>query len=292
MARTPTKHAAPAPDMQVNTDALQAQQNDASERTALVLQQFGDGLPFDPIRYEDKVRGHLSRSAEEMLAAGRALVVAKEHLPHGEWGGFLARLGLGETLALRMAQAAIKFSNPAMSQDLIQAAGSKSKLFELLVLDDEQIQELSNGGSVAGLELDDISRMPVSELRKALRDARDERKAADQLLADKNTRLDKLQSDMSSLRRKIKAQQPDEVLAQLRAEFAAEIYALEQTIRTTIRQGVEQLRDARLETNEAEMDHDTYLAGQLKLIRQALVDVAEEFALSDDADVTPSWAQA
>lgn len=292
MARTPRKPATLAPEMPLNADALKAQQNDASERNTLILQQFGDGLPFDPIRYEDKVRMHLSRSAEEMLAAGRALVVAKEHLPHGEWQSFLGRVGIDTTLAKRMCQAAVKFSNGALTHHLIEAAGNKTKLFELLVLDDEDIQELNDGGTVAGLELDDIAGMPASELRKALRDAREEQKAAEQLLSDKNTRLDKLQADLTATRRRIKAQKPDEELAQLRSEFAAESMAVEQAIRTTLRDGVAQLRDAGMTAGETDLAHDTFLAGQLRLIEQALIDLRAEFALEDvDSDGAPSWAQ-
>lgn len=62
-------------DIQDSAAALVVQaQNEAGERLAQVITQFGDGMPFDVLRYEDKIRGHLSRSAEEMLAAGRALV--------------------------------------------------------------------------------------------------------------------------------------------------------------------------------------------------------------------------
>ena len=49
-----------------------------------------------------------------------------------------------------MSQAALKFSNASTSTHLI-AAGNKSKLIELLVLDDDQVAELNDGGTVAGI---------------------------------------------------------------------------------------------------------------------------------------------
>ena len=145
-------------------------------------------MPFDLPRYEHVIRTHLARSADEMLAAGRALLVVREHVPHGDWRDFLSRLGLEPRLAQRMSQAALKFSNASTSTHLIEAAGNKSKLIELLVLDDDQVAELNDGGTVAGITLDDVAAMSVSDLRKALREARADAEANDKLLAEKTTR--------------------------------------------------------------------------------------------------------
>ena len=60
------------------------------------------------------------RSADEMLAAGRALLVVREHIHHGEWNEFLDRLSIDRTLAKRMQQAALKFSNGATSHHLLK----------------------------------------------------------------------------------------------------------------------------------------------------------------------------
>ena len=123
-----------------------------------------------------------------MLAAGRALLVVREHIHHGEWNEFLDRLSIDRTLAKRMQQAALKFSNGATSHHLLEAAGNKSKLIELLVLDDDQVAELNEGGTVAGITLDDVATMSVSDLRKTLREARAEAEANDKLLSEKTTR--------------------------------------------------------------------------------------------------------
>ena len=72
-----------APDTAKPSADIEAAQALAAERSALVLKQFGDGLPFDLPRYEHVIRTHLARSADEMLAAGRALLVVREHVPHG-----------------------------------------------------------------------------------------------------------------------------------------------------------------------------------------------------------------
>ncbi|WP_088158733.1 DUF3102 domain-containing protein [Achromobacter xylosoxidans] len=276
-------------DTPIGGDVITQAQAETAERCALVLKQFGDGLPFDLVRYEHVVRSHLARSAEEALAAGRALIVVREHVAHGEWRGFLDRIGLEPRLAQRMAQASFKFSNASTSTHLIEAAGSKSKLFELMVLDDEDVQALNDGGTVAGLELDDISRLSVSELRKALRDAREEHKAKDQLLTDKNTKLDKLEGEVVAAKRRLEKMNADEVADQLRREVSAETLTVEQTIRQTIRDGVSKLMDHGRDTGA---NHAAFLAGVLSQVRQSLDEIAAEFAISQTVAARPEWASA
>ena len=296
MPRTKTTPAASAasPETTVitNAEVLTAEQHKAVERTTEIITRFGDGLPFDEARYEHVIRGHLSRSAEEMLAAGRALIVAKEMLGYGQWTPFIGRIGLEPRLAQRMMQSALKFSNAALTTHLVEAAGSKTKLFELLTLDDDEIKELSEGGTVAGLELDDIAKMSASELRKALRDEREEARAKDQVLADRNAKLDKVEASMKSLKRKIQSMEPDEELLQLRQEFTAETSTMEATIRSVLRDGVAKLRDHGMESGEADLTQNTFIAAALHTIRQALDDLQGEFGLpAMKSDETPEWAK-
>jgi hypothetical protein len=175
-------------------------------RSVAVSQQYGDGQPYDRHRYIDKCRYHMTRSAEEALEVGRALLVMKEHEPHGEWLRILDDLGVASRLAQRMMQAAIKFSNASTSTHLLEAAKSKSKLFELMVLDDEDLEALAEGGTVAGLQLDDVDRMSVSELRAAIRQARkrygEDMEIKDKQIAAKNLKLDELDAELTKLRGK------------------------------------------------------------------------------------------
>lgn len=268
-------------------DRLNQVQNEAATRLAGIVAQFGDGLAFEPRLYEEKIKGHLSRSAAEMLAAGRALVVAREHLPHGDWRDFLGRVGMDVTLAKRMCQAAIKFSNGATSHHLIESVGSKSKVFELMVLDDDDIQELNDGGTVAGLDLDDISRMPVSELRKALRDARDEKKATDQLLTEKNSAIDRLRSEVTKTKTRITTTPPDQVAEQLRVELSAQAHGAEHAIRQNTRAAIEALMQ---HAQEHGGDPRAVVTGFVAQLQQALDDIRAEFALGTVAPATPEWA--
>ena len=199
---------------------LTTQHLQASEECRLAVEQYGDGIPFDEIIYQQKVAFHLKRSAEEMLDGCRALLVTRVHLDNGRWGEFLRRIGLEDRLARRMVATARKFSGAEM-KPLIQAAASKSKLFELLILDDEDLVKVAQGADDAVVTLDEIDRMPTSELRKALREARAEDQAKQKVLEDKNKKLDQMQAQLEKVGASGKADRPktDYTVRQVRAEL-------------------------------------------------------------------------
>jgi hypothetical protein len=172
-------------------------------RTHEVEERFGDGLPYDRNRYLDKCRYHMMRSAEEALEVGRALLVMKEHEQHGEFLKCVDNLGIERRVGQRMMQAALKFSNAVLTPHLLGAAKNKTKLFELMLLDDEDLEELSEGGSVAGVTLDDIATATASELRAMVRkmkadhaqqieDLKADQDAQRKLIASKNEKIDEL----------------------------------------------------------------------------------------------------
>ncbi|WP_434148118.1 hypothetical protein ACR2R6_12860 [Methylocaldum gracile subsp. desertum] len=204
MARTPSKtsvehHTADVPGLPMAAEAA----NEMHARSVAIIERYGDGLPYERNRYVDKCRYHMMRSAEEALEVGRALIVMKEHELHGEFLGCVESLGIEYTVATRMMKAAMKFSNLATSQHLIEAAKTKSKLFELMLLDDEDLTELQAGGSVAGVTMDEISRATTSELRAMIRkikadhaqqiaDLKGDLDAKAKLIAAKNEKIDEL----------------------------------------------------------------------------------------------------
>jgi|LSQX01.1.fsa_nt_gb hypothetical protein len=191
------------------------------------IQRFGNGVPFTEEGYQQKVSYHLSRSAEEILEAAKALLVARVFLDDGRWGEFLRRVGLEASLARRMIQVARKFNAPD-TRPVLQAAANKSKLFELLVLDDEEIVKIAGGDPSAPVQLDDIDRMTTSELRKALRDARADGDATKKVLDDKNSKLDKQAAELEKLKTtKVDVPKTNYDTRQLRAELQGDMYELE-----------------------------------------------------------------
>lgn len=211
MARgRPPTPATPAVVVDLNQEALQDANQAATElvvmqqqidsRVRLVAQQLGYQLPaevIDPDLIQRDIAVNMRRSVEACLEVGKALRVLKEACGHGNFSARLDVLGIEPSVAIRFMQAATKFSNAATSQHLVQAAGNQSKLFELLVLDDEEIEELELTGQTGELALDKIATMSVKELRQALRERHADLDAKDAVIRTKSEQIDKLQEQVA-----------------------------------------------------------------------------------------------
>jgi hypothetical protein len=171
-----------------NQLALATAQQDSAVRA--VALQIGYALPGD-CTDADMVQRDISinmrRSVEACLEVGKGLCVLKEACAHGNFMARLDVLGIDVHVASRFMQSAIKFSKLPTSATL-KAINNQSKLFEMLVLDDEQLQELELTGQTGELALDDVATMSVKELRIKLRQERIEKQrlksVADELNAE------------------------------------------------------------------------------------------------------------
>ena len=147
------------------TDGLSVNLNAMTEHRLEIMQQFGDGLPYERDRIVHETRFYMAQSAEAMLEAGKRLVILKENEPHGDFINILENdLGLEPRVARRMMQASVKFlgNGDQNSKRTALTVLGKTKLYELMVLDDEELDALADGGTVAGATLDDIDRMVFS----------------------------------------------------------------------------------------------------------------------------------
>lgn len=213
--RTPI---APAQDMvpALNTDALEARNGELVAMNAhqqQLVEQFGDGLPWHPDHYESAIRIEIGRSAESFLRAGRMLLVARACCVHGEWGGMLKRLNLGETSALHMmawARQIAGLPNPARVQDLQAAASTIGKMIELSRLPAEQFKQLAEEGTTGELALDDVASMTRDELADAVRELRADKEAKDQRIAKLSEDVNKAEEKATKAARKWKSADPDE----------------------------------------------------------------------------------
>ena len=172
---------------------------------------YGDGQPYNEEELVHRAIRH--RSAMEQLAAGAVheglqlgacLIRLKEHQQHGTWMPLLERIGVNQKRAERVMRAAHKFlGNP--NSTLVTNLDSITKAYELAVVDDDDLAELREGGSIAGVTLDDIQRMSPSELRETLRRDRRERReredAQRERIQKKDARIEQLESEADDLRR-------------------------------------------------------------------------------------------
>lgn len=259
------------------------------ENVRAIAAQLGYQLPADcadPDLIQRDIAANMRRSVEACLEVGRGLRVLKEACEHGQFIARLEVLGLDRVVAWKFIQAAQKFSNVSSTKHLTKAIGNQTKLFEMLVLDDEQIEELELTGQTGELKLDDIATMSVKELRAALREERAEHKANKTVLDETTQKLNQLKAKQA----RVKPPTPDQVGADLRGDTCKYVTEAEGLIRGSIRDGFLQLRE---HAEEHGGNHDEFMAGILAQLEHCITEVRNELEIKQAADGNPlpQWAR-
>lgn len=122
-------------------------------------------------RLEQECRELIQTTALAALELGKRLLMLKEIAGHGNWLLTLQRIGINESSSRRLMQVAVRILSLPDHARLIEAAKNKSKLLELLVLDDEELQRLNLGESVRGVSLGNLPMNSVATLRSMLRES-------------------------------------------------------------------------------------------------------------------------
>ncbi|OWJ91174.1 hypothetical protein B6S59_25285 [Pseudomonas sp. A46] len=292
-----------APEVQLVEDApldaklLLTQQNQIATLSAeqenqvrAVAEQLGYLLPADspsPDLIQRDIAANMRRSVEACLEVGRGLQVLRVACGHGEFLPRLEQLGMEVRVAQRFMAAAAKFSRLPASSAVTKAIGNQSKLIEMLVLDDEQIEELELTGQTGELTLDDVATMSVKELRAALREARETTKAKDRVMADKSARINELETQLA--RKPLVVEQPvDEQLAERRETLAAKATAAEAAIAGALHPAVHLLIQ---KGEESGQDQRPIVVGMLAQVERALLQIRAEYDIpaAPQIDLTPSW---
>ncbi|WP_374432172.1 hypothetical protein [Ideonella dechloratans] len=239
----------------------------------------------DPDLIQRDIAANMRRSVEACLEVGRGLTVLKAACAHGEFLPRLDALGLEARVAQKFMSAAAKFAN-ASSTTHLAAIGNQTKLFELLVLDDDQVDDLLQLGHTGELKLDDIATMSVKELRAALREEREERKAAEDVSAEKSKKIDALHKKI----KRVQAAEPDEVLQEITKEAAGWANDALGALRGNLRLSMVTLRD---HCEQHGLDLPTvFMAGIAGQLQAALNDLRAEFELPDVSDAAiPEWVR-
>lgn len=260
--------------MRAEGQALALAQQRHEQAVRAVASQLGYQLPADctdPDLIQRDISANMRRSVEACLEVGRGLAVLKAACQHGQFVARLEVLGIETRVAQRFMASAAKFSNAA-STPLLKAAGSQTKLFEMLILDNEQIEELEQTGQTGDLKLDDIATMSVKELRAALRETREEKTAVEKVLSDKNAAMDKLRAQV----KRIEKLPPDETLANLQREATSITNDALGAIRGGVRQALIALNTAPDAAGKA-----VFMAGLVGQLQADLNNLRQEFNLPD-----------
>lgn len=296
--RKPTPAAAP---LVVETDLTPVVQAVAAadaraERVRAIALQVGYQLPGDGVDadlIQRDVAANMRRSVEACLEVGRGLTALKEACEHGEFGKRLCVLGIEDSVARRFMIAAAKFPNRALAHDLTKAIGTQSKLFELLVLDADEVQELAAGGEARGLDADAIAGMTRNELRAALAEHKAQLAAKDKVLADNATKINE-QAQALELARTAKFTPPPRSVARTKEEQALLSAITQSTSRAYLRMhAVFTAADAALSDSGGNAPEAIqHVARQsIEFLVQQLADMAQEFDISVDLEnrIRPDW---
>lgn len=282
MARKPTELQVIDTVDAVIPDNLSIELNEITQHRLAIMEQFGEGLPYERTRIVHETRFYMAQSAEAMLEAGKRLVILKENEAHGDFIEIVeSQLGLHERAAQRMMKASLKYMSPKLeSKATTLSLLGKSKLFELMTEDDEELAELAEGSTIAGLTLDDIDRMSVRELRKALRESKEDLAASRKLNAEKSQEINELKETQ------FRTIDPDGVIQKWIHDFGEEHEKFLRTFISTVPFFFQKLED---DYNNRGISHMGLMAGLLHDIEREIASVRAQFDIPELAEPDTSW---
>lgn len=179
----------------VKEDALRQDLEAIDERARTLMEidkTYGGVAPYQKDRVIAEALFFINQGSESFFEAGKRLILLKEHEGHGGFLKALATIDIDARAAQRMMLVAAKFSNTTALSYL-----HRSKLLELAVLDDDELEALDKGGTVAGLQIDEIKRMSLRELQAALKAEREEHEATREQIEAKNKKIDELDKKLT-----------------------------------------------------------------------------------------------
>lgn len=253
-----------------------------------VMRLWADGEVYDEKVFIERGRLKFREAQEAFFEFGRVLVVLKEHMPHGKFQATVkSEFGISPESARKMIQATVKFCSPQLlkAQPKLLTLG-KSKLFELMTEDDEDLQELADGGSINGMTLDDIDRMTRNELRAALRESRETAEAKDKIIADKNKKVDEL---AEKLAKKQTGKEPSS--EDVGSELTMQLSSLEVAARSDLSRFAEVFEQMLAHGEANGYDHRPQMVAAINQIIRDAETLRERFTLPQEAptNAKPEW---
>ena len=168
-----------------------------------IVLKYGDGEDYNRDRIEGEIITYAKQYRELVFETGKRLILLKEHEGHGNYLKSLDRLKIDERTARNMMSVARMFldehGNPKRGaiSDL-----PSTKLYALASLDDETLDELEEG-KIDGLTPEEATKLSTREFKRRISDLKNKTKeledrykqdmeVKDQLLMDKNKKIDDL----------------------------------------------------------------------------------------------------
>lgn len=206
---------------------LQQQGNALINHVALQLEQ----TEYSRAAAINTLHGLMANASLVMYEMGRVLCWVRANEPAEEFVQLLDSVGIERRLSQKLMQTYRKFSTSLNAEQRDRMLGmSRSKLLEMVALDDEELAEVADGTSDLGT-IDEIDAMSTSELRAKLRLEREQRaleaEVKQKRIDAKSQQIDRLENELERLQHGTKDEKA-------RARNAAERHALEQMQAATL----------------------------------------------------------
>lgn len=256
-------------DHQALVEAGNAATAHAQQLSVIDMQYAVDGETYSLDRIRAMMPIALEMTRVGILWLGRALILVREHETQDAYTGFLDEFAISSHTAREYMRAAIAIRD----RPQIETLGA-SKVLALASEPDETLDALIDGGTLAGHSLDEIARMTVREVKEALRRERKEREEEktvdEQIIREKNERIDKLMRSKRRLETSTVRAQVDDLLRDM--DEAAVTLAQQATL---LVRGINDVRRAYDEAGEkSEPDVEGRISQNVDLAAQWLRELA------------------
>jgi len=216
MGRSKNTPAAPpellpvAPAHTARVEAGQVARQEQDGRVAALATKLNYNGSTDPAALENSAKNAIRRIGMGIFELGAYLLLLKEACEYGKFLPALERMGIEPRAAQRYMNVTRRFAANTKSTSYLERAGVE-KLVELLPLDDEQLEDLTELGQTGELALDDVTLLSVKELRAKVRGLRAEKEADGKVLAKKQERIEKLEREKLLIQRLPPGRQADKL---------------------------------------------------------------------------------
>lgn len=136
--------------------------------------RFGIDRPYDREAFINLARDAVSVISARVFVIGHICIQLRANEPDGTFGQALELIGIAPRFAQKC-MAAVRKMEGSDARKMLAGRLTSAKLLELISEDDDDLDSLADGGTLAGKTLDEIECMSTRELRAALRREREER---------------------------------------------------------------------------------------------------------------------
>lgn len=212
----------------------------ASRKQEINTRFLEEGETYNLMVCLEKAKMYQEQMASGMLGLGAQLLLLKANEEHGNFIAAVEELGLSVRSADYAMSAALKFGNSHTCANFEMLGNSKIRA--LTVLDDDDAQDLVNGEKIDGLgSLDDVAQMTVKELKKALRELRNERtktqeehakqlEAVEEVVRRKEGKISELEMELAGKQPPKKEELAQKSLEEIRREMAGKLATMSATL--------------------------------------------------------------